>query len=101
MKNDLASFKQLNDSILTGVETEFSTVINIGDYKIKLFSNSPELLRKLDNYYQAFIGSGKKKVEPEIEIRITCLETLPRDLAIYYQRPEPKPGKTEIKEVMF
>ena len=81
------------DLLSGGTEAPHELFLDLGDCRIRVCSNSPELLAELDTYFGAFVaGPGP------VEVSLTALEAesphIPLDLTI----KEPDPGKDKIKE---
>jgi len=81
------------DMLSTGLSAPHELFLDLGDCRIKIASNSPELLAELDGYFGAFVaGPG------QVELSLTALEaespSVPLDLIV----KEPDPGKDKVKE---
>jgi len=81
------------DLLSAGATAPHELFLDLGDCRIRVCSNSPELLAELDTYFGAFVaGPGP------VEVSLTALEVegphIPLDLTV----KEPDPGKDTIKE---
>jgi len=84
----------LSDGIRRGHPMRESIVLKFGGgIRIRVKSNSTELLIRLRHYFREFTAEGE-----EADIGIEAIEMASPDLPLSYIMKEPDPGKTKIKE---
>jgi len=94
MNRHMPSIASLADEIRDNQPLRESIVLILGGKtRIRVQSNSAELLVRLRNYFREFTGDGE-----DADIRIEAIETAPPELPLNYIVKEPDPGKTRIKE---
>ncbi len=90
---------QINEvqQVITEYETKYPATKSIDllfdDCAIKVFSNSEELIKRLDKYFGEFTSKSKKT-----DITVIALETAKQSFDTGFTIKEPDPGKTKIKE---
>ena len=93
MPDDL-SIEQLSRKLLSGHELNDSLSLELGNWLIKVSSNSHELIKELVKYFGSFVRPANKSHELEV----IALETPELDAGLEYTIKQPDPGKTKIKE---
>ncbi|MBU1229942.1 MAG: HprK-related kinase B [Proteobacteria bacterium] len=83
----------LADMLSGGLLASHELYLDLGDCRIRLCSNSPELVAQLDGYFGSFVaGPGP------VDVMLTALEAESPSVPLDLQVKEPDPGKDKIKE---
>ncbi|MDO9084087.1 MAG: HprK-related kinase B [Humidesulfovibrio sp.] len=81
------------DMLSGGAPAPHELFLDLGDCRIMVRSNSPELLAQLDSYFGTFVaGPGP------VDLSITALEAESPSIPLELVVKEPDPGKDTIKE---
>jgi len=81
------------DMLSGGLLASHELHLDLGDCRIRLCSNSPELLAQLDAYFGSFVaGPGP------VDVVLTALETESPSVPLDLQVKQPDPGKDKVKE---